>query len=975
MTKFKEMACGFHSHLDFSLDGGSTAEAKIKHAAKIGRVADCVTDHGTMAGLVQHWNSAKKLYKDKKIDKPIRSIHGLEAYIIDPHRPPKVQKNGHTSPQYMHVTIHFKTMKAYQYFCKLTPIMEQRAIVRWGERKPLMTFEELEAISGEITLGSGCLVGPVQKNILNGRSDWAKENYERLRGIAGPGNFFVEVFPHIITHDWKRPEVSKDYAKTIIKAGEFTPITTLRDWDANAVDPDPCTGGTIDIQRLPNLYVLEMARKYGDPVIISLDDHYAEQSDRLVQEARLGNGKEAWKFYGSYASHDTAHCAECFREQLGTADSDIEAWVENSHRFVENFDKYKLETAEDRWLLPTVEMVYNVKTDSKVILKELIEKHGRMPKPDHPQYQTYVDRVAYEISVLSDNGVADFLPYFFVLEDAVSFAKANDIMWNTRGSAGGSLVLFLIGVSITDPIKYDLPFERFLTLGRIKSGSLPDIDSDWEDRTIILDYILKKYGDRYSLIATNLLLHLKSSIKDVERAVTGQVWPETDRMCSMIKGAPQGMSDAEWLFGYKDKTTGAMVKGFWDENSEGAHMLQQWAKDNPEMWQTVQKCIGICKTRGVHAGGIVITPGPVHHYAPIMQTNKGISVQYEMKAAEGVGLVKYDFLGVTTLKALGKSLKSLKKIGINIPWGEFPYDPQVFEDVILKGDLAGIFQLNTKVVAPFVARIKPRNIVQAAYLTSLCRPGALDAPCPDPNEAHPSAGGPTAADYYVLCAQGKRKPYFIHQDLSPILGETFGVIVTQEQTLRIFRDLADYNYETAEEVRRGIGKKDKDLLGRHMGALKEKCLSRGWSEGQITTLIESIMASARYSFNMSHAVSYAIIAYNGCYLKKHYPLHFWKGELDINIDDHETIQEYLKECGHLVDEVDIVKSHPSEWAIVDGRLVPPLSLIKGCGAASVLNIKNFIELPLEFYQPILVSDPEDHEEAIMTTPEIVNEVE
>ena len=1215
-NNFKPLACGFHSHLDFSLDGASTASAKIINAANQGRIADCVTDHGVMSGLVSHWTAAQKLYKDKKIDRKIQSIHGIEAYIIDPHRPWKtIKKTGKQEPQYFHVTIHFKTKRAYEYFCSLTPMMEQRAIVRFGEAKPLLTLDELEVISGEVTIGSGCflpgtqiqtfsglkkiesvekgervlspngswsnvftpttrkykgkmykihcegllepicatpnheflkrvggdssewtsaetlikgdflqlvvenydltednyyklytdkrkrifsqnlydndflmifgffiaqgsfgsrstlnfsghatkdiyffnliekwaighninfsyrnktqnsrdiiifsknafdlfldlfegrtnsttkkipsifkklpehklkkllfgyfcgdghvgyradthkkggkyitrittatstsqqliddvaailrriglnyyvykkaaytskkkinhktwwsiscsgiesdrfqnwvndkfdlkfsgkyykqvkkielfdydgdvhclsvpgpesftligglivhncLVGCVQKNILNGRSDWAKENYERLRAIAGKGNFFVEVFPHQITHNWTAPKIHRVGRVVVIDApGKFDPITTLKDWDANAVDPDPCTGHTIDIQKIPNFYVLAMAKKYGDPVVISLDDHYATEGDKVVQECRLGNGSERWKFYGSYASHDTDTCALALKEQLGVNDRDIEEWVDNSYKFVELFKNYTLETSKDRLLLPSTEMVYNVTTDSVSVLHQLVKKHGRMPKENSPEYQVYKDRFDYELSVLNKNGVADFLPYFFVLEDAASFAKSNNIMWNTRGSAGGSLILFLLGISITDPIKYDLPFERFLTLGRIKSGSLPDIDSDWEDRDVILDYMQKKYKDSYALIATNLLLRLKSSIKDVERATLGMVLSETDDMCRMIPSVPQGLNDIDWLMGYTDKNTGAHIKGYWEEDVAGSYLLREWAKKNPELWDTVQKCIGITKTRGVHAGGVVLTPGPVQNYMPIMKTEKGLATSYEMKAVETIGAVKYDFLGVKTLKALGIAIKSLKSIGVNLEWKEFPNDPNVIKNVIAGGKLAGIFQLNTRTVAPFVAQIQPKNIKEIALLTSLVRPGALDAPVPDPNVIYEDEKKrpKTAAEYYVHCAQGLRKPYFIHDDLKPILGDTYGVIVTQEQSLKIFRDLADYTYETAEEIRRGIGKKDKDLLSKHMNVLKEKCLLRGWSEQQVEILIESLMKSANYAFN------------------------------------------------------------------------------------------------------------------------------
>ena len=1294
--KFKPLACGFHSHTDASLDGGSTVDAKIKNAAKLGRIADAVTDHGIMSALVPHWSAANKLYKDKKIDTPIKSIHGIEAYIVDPDRPAKVLKNGKVEPKYMHLTIHFKTARAYQYFCKLTPKMEERAIVRYGERKPLLLLEELEPISGEITLGTGCLVGPVQKNFLAGRSDLAEKMYLRLRALAGPGNLFAEIFPHIISHEWKKPE--RNAKKEIVKAGEFVGATQKRDDDA--IDPpfeaDPCTG-LVDIQKHPNAFVMSLALKYGDPIVISLDDHYACKEDKVVQEARLGNGREDWKFYGcmqedvkvrmadgslvriadvnegdlvlsfdiktkrtiaarvikkmtkqaakdhffdfemkrrygqphslcatpnhyiwtdngwskigesdhgyrlsnlfsdpfkecldgimlgdgsisaagsnksffglsyshtekfgnsvkwlankidcswrikdtsgsfpgarpavclakyddmfatersrwypdgrkkiphdlkltprsvawwisddgsrqtvktrggklrksptellklytsgfseqdvdflvrlldrdlgirarrwtdknkysiiivpqgeyrklsnivaqfvhpdfkyklaelcrdtpfcddstefvsksvskitlsgapaisvskkynekfdlqiegsacffandllvhnSYHSPTTEYCAEQLQKQLGVSDKTIEEWVDNSYQFVDLFKDYKLETSKDRLLLPTTEMVYGINTSSVGKLHELIKLHGRMPPEDSPQYATYKERLDYEISVLTDNKTADFLPYFFVLEDAARYAKSQKIMWNTRGSAGGSLVIYLLGVSITDPIKYDLPFERFLTLGRILSGSLPDIDSDWQDRTVILEYLAKKYGDKMSLIATDMMMRLKTSILDVERSTAGFVSLDTANMCKMIPGAGQGMSDKDWLFGYTNRDTGSHIKGFWEEDKPGSILLREWATKNPVMWQTVQKCIGICKTRGVHPGGVVLTPGPVENYAPLIQMKQGLATAYSMKSAETIGLVKYDFLGVSTLKALGIAMNSLEShTGVPLEWREFDHDPRVYSEIIAKDLLTGIFQMSGGAVRAVAKQINPKNIRDIALWISLRRPGAMDAPSPDPKDPVTV----TASDYYIMCAQGRREPYYIHEDLKGILGDTYGVIVTQEQGLKLFRVLADYTYEMAEVVRRAIGKKEKDLLSVHSSILKQKCIARGWTEAQAQKLYESIEASARYSFNMAHAVAYAIVGYNGCWLKLNHPVHYWKGELTVHSDDHDKLREYLTECRDMILEIDIMKSDPVEWIVEGDKLRPPLSLMKGAGTNNTANIKRVI---------------------------------
>jgi len=234
------------------------------------------------------------------------------------------------------------------------------------------------------------------------------------------------------------------------------------------------------------------------------------------------------------------------------------------------------------------------------------------------------------------------------------------------------------------------------------------------------------------------------------------------------------------------------------------------------------------------------------------------------------------------------------------------------------------------------------------------RPGAMDSPSPDPADQNTE----TAASYYVKCAQGLRKPYFIHPDLEPILGDTYGVIVTQEQALKLFRVLADYTYETAEDVRRGIGKKDKALMDKHVAVLKDKLLARSWTEAQAQRLAESIIASARYSFNMAHAVSYAIIAYNGAWLKKHYPTEFWVGELMVNFRKRDKVIRYLKECRSILLGVDLFQSDPEEWTIEGDKIRPPIGVLKGLGPATAKQVKNlsiaFLSQSLDLIQDVSV---------------------
>jgi DNA polymerase-3 subunit alpha len=295
--------------------------------------------------------------------------------------------------------------------------------------------------------------------------------------------------------------------------------------------------------------------------------------------------------------------------------------------------------------------------------------------------------------------------------------------------------------------------------------------------------------------------------------------------------------------------------------------------------------------------------------------------------------------------------------GLKLEWREFDHDPRVYTDILDKDLATGLFQLSGGAVRSVIKQIRSRSIHDIAIHVSLMRPGAMDAPSPDPKDP----ATVTAADYFLQCRQGEREAYYIHPDLKEVLGDTYGIIVTQEQALKIFRVFADYTYETAEDVRRAIGKKIEELLAKHSAVLKEKLLLRGWTEEQAKRLYDSVVASARYSFNMSHAVAYAIVAYNGAWLKLNYPVHYWKGELTVHSRDHAKLREYLIECRDYVLDIDILKSDPVEWLVEDGKLRPPLRLMKGCRSVYTSNLKRFMAGE---WDKVVEEVPEETEETV-----------
>ena len=921
-TIFKPFGCNPHQHSDASLDGGSSVEKIVKRAKELEYGHLVLTEHG-------NFNSAAQLAMHaKKANIPFS--HGIEVYLdppftinssiiqLDDSRSLEQKLADMMSEEavstdkrsYMHLTVLFKTTKAYEYFCRLTPVMESRAVTRFGERKPIISWSELEEIGADLVIGTGCLVGFTQKFVMQGRPDLAERAYQMLRSIVKPGCLFLEIFPHCVSHEWQRPKL--DDTGRIIESGKFIENECLPGQSHN------------DIQRGPNEFIVTMGAKYKDPIVVSQDSHFAYSSQKAVQDARLGNGKENWRFYTSYHMRTPM---ECFQElqKMNITTYQMESFVDNSYRLKDELSGYKFLTKEDRWILPTFEG-----GDTITHLIGLIKKHGRMPK-NNPEY---TQRLKREITVLARNRKGlDFLPYIFEVEQVSSWCKDNDVLMNLRGSAGGSLIAYLISASITDPIRYNLPFERFITDDRIDSGNIPDMDSDFSSKAKVMKYLHEYYGDRIVQLSININLKLKNSIKDSERTILGRVRPETEIMCIKFPGIPQGITETDWLFGYRDPDTGVNTEGFLETNDE----LIAYSKANPEVWAMVSECLGVMRNKSSHPCGALITPLAASNYFPLtwVGTKKDgqLCTGFDPKSLEYAGGIKFDWLGVKTLEVVRIASNLIKKRrDIHLPWEEYPHDESVYEEIFHKGDTAGVFQFYSNTIIPLLKATKPRSTSELSALTALGRPGTLDAPAPDGSDR-------TCAQYFVAIANGE-KPFLIHPDLEPIIKETNYVFLYQEQLLHTFNYLGGYSLQRAELVRRSVSKKDKTELNGHLANLKVALLARGtgWTPKQVDLCCEQLLASNRYSFNKAHAMSYAIVGYNTAYLKKNYYLEFMAAELTVFGHVEEKLKLYTATLGSTILQPSISKSHAEEWVIEDDKIRAPLSVIHGCGDKAAAGI-------------------------------------
>ena len=894
-----------HQHSDHSFDGAATIEQIVDRSKELGASHVAITEHGNM-------NSAMELYSICK-KKNIIPIAGVELYIETPFkeeihrrllmdlpddgtgkRLKKISRK--VAEDHCHLTVLFKDEWAYKYFCQLTPKMEERAVVRYSERKPIITWDELSVATGHIVICSGCPSSPIHKWIKpwhnENRPDLAEKMYNVIRNIAGPGNFFVEIIPNTLTHYWSKPQ--KNENGRIVAPGQFLEM------EKNDIARDG------DYQKICNVFALQMAQKYGDPAVISLDSHYAYKQQKLIQDARLSNGQDQWKFHNYYHILTSIEAADFLNHSLNLNDHQIAEMINNSYIMASHFNDFRLTTNKERWILEPVP------DNFLLILNKLITRHGRMDW-NNP---AMVERLQKEVDVLANNGKLNLLSYFFTIEEMAHFCKENGILINVRGSAAGSLLLYLIGVSAINPLKHGLSFERFLTSGRINANKLPDVDIDVSTggREQLFDFLRQKYGDRFCQLSIDTTLKLKSSIKDAERTIYGVVTGNTEALCKILPQEPQGVSSRDIVFGYTD-SMGESHPGLVVTHEK----LKKYINTNREVWTMVCELLGIQRQKSVHACGCVIADRPVQEYCPIIRINNTSVTGFSPKSIEAAGLVKYDILGLNTLFDIQNCLLSIqKRHNIILDLWNLPYDSLIFQE-FSKGNTETVFQFDTDNVRPYLISICPQNIDDLAAITSLCRPGTLDAIASD---------GRTLAQVFVAHRNGESIEY-IHPDLEPILKSTMGIQLFQEQTLQIFRDIAEYSYEEAEMVRQGIGKKEEKILAEATRKLKEKCLQRGWTEQQSQLLVDQVMASARYAFNKSHATSYAYVAYACMYLKTHYKLDWWKAILsNANKDELATkFWKYVKQFIALPD----INNISYNYEIVGDKLVAPISIINGVG--------------------------------------------
>ena len=523
-----------------------------------------------------------------------------------------------------------------------------------------------------------------------------------------------------------------------------------------------------------------------------------------------------------------------------------------------------------------------------------------------------LDRAQFELQIINQMG---FNGYFLIIADFMNWGKDSGIVFGPgRGSAAGSIIAYSLNITELDPLKYDLLFERFLNPDRI---SMPDIDIDIQDtrRDEVIQYCVEKYGsDRVANIVTFGRMAARNAIRDVSR-VLRVPYGDADRLAKMIPPPVQG----------RHIPLEVSVR----ENKE----LAKEYKENPTAKRVFDLAIrleGTIRSHGVHAAGVVIAPDDIVKFVPLEKAQKGvISTQYSMNPVEELGLLKMDFLGLSNLTVINNALRIIKKVyGISIDISKLPLDDKKTYEMLQKGETIGVFQFESSGMKRYLKELQPTEFNDLIAMGALYRPGPLTA---------------GLTDSFVKRKNGQEKVVYAHDKFKNALEPTFGVLVYQEQVMRISRDVCGFTGGDADTLRKAIGKKKRDVMikmkkqfiegGEEFGGVPRAVMEKFW---------EDLMGFADYAFNKSHSSCYGLISYQTAFLKANYPAAFMAALMTSDYDDIDRLSIEMNECRNLGIEVlppDINESFV-EFAVVPGKeqIRFGMSAIKNVGVGAVEEI-------------------------------------
>jgi len=782
--------------------------------SKVDELLDYVKELGMdSVALTDHGNiyGAVEFYKKAKA-KGIKPIIGCEFYVALDRM---TEKRPNIDDKRYHLILLVKNKQGYQNLVKLVT----KAHLEGFYYKPRIDEKLMEEYSEGLICLSACLQGKIPKLILSGKIKEAEKIAIKYQEIYGKENFYLELQNH--------PNIPE--------------------------------------QEKANTGIIKIAKKLNIPLVATNDSHYLRPEDSDAQDilmmintgTNINNTERMSMKIDDFSIYSPEKMAEIFK--------DTPEAIENTQKIVAdcNFDFELGKIKFPKFPLPEKKTADNY-------LKELCEEgiNKRFAKVSPSQLKEVKERMEYELSVINPAG---FASYFLIVQDFIKWAKSNRIVVGPgRGSAAGSLVAYLLGITNVDPLKYNLLFERFLTAGR--AASPPDFDIDFTDRRRdeVINYVAQKYGrDKVAQIITFGTMAARAVIRDVGR-VLDYPYEFCDKLAKMV---PMGFTLNQAI----------------DRVDEFRQIYQRDDRAK-KIINYGKKLEGIIRHASTHACGVVISETPLDDIVPVQHPAKEghtIVTQFEMHSAESIGLLKMDFLGLKNLTIIEDTLARIYKVqGKNINIETIPVDDKATYKLLQDGNTTSVFQLESDGMKRYLKQLKPSEFEDIIAMVALYRPGPMQF-IPD----------------YIAGKHKKKKIKYIHSELKPILESTYGIIIYQEQVLKIVQQLAGFTLSEADVLRKAIGKKIRKLLIEQ----KEKFIKGMEKRGINKTIIKEIWAwiepFASYSFNRSHAACYATIAYQTAYLKAHFPAEFMAAALTSENNDVERVATLIEESRKMELEV------------------------------------------------------------------------
>ena len=912
-----------HVHTYYSiLDGQSPVEKLVDKAVANGMRGMAITDHGNMFGVKELYNYCNKINGKLKEQgkEPFKPIFGCEMYVARRTKADRVKEKGDAGGY--HLIVLAKNYHGYKNLIKLV----SRAWVDGFYSKPRTDRADLEKYHEDLIVCSACIAGEVPAKILKGDIPGAREAIEWYKSIFGD-DYYLELQRHEVKDPNQR---------------------------ANRE--------TFPLQQRANKELIKLAKEYGIKVVCTNDCHFVDQENAEAHDHLLclSTGKElndpTRMLYSKQEWFKT-------REEMNEIFADVPEALSNTLEILDKVETYSIDHSpimpffpipeefgteeETRKRISPEELFREFTTDEngKEIMsheeaEKKIKKLGGIDKlyrikfeADYlaklaydgakrlygePLTDEVYERIKFELHIMKTMG---FPGYFLIVQDFINSAQdeLGVMVGPGRGSAAGSVVAYCLGITKIDPIKYDLLFERFLNPDRI---SLPDIDTDFDDdgRGKVLEWVEDKYGhDKVAHIITYGTMATKNSIKDVAR-VEKLPLDISNRLCKAI---PDKLPD-----GLKMNLTNA-IKCV-------PELREAEASANPQMANTIKyaKMLeGTVRGTGIHACGTIICRDAISDWVPVSTAedksdpgHKLLATQYDGHVIEETGLIKMDFLGLSTLSIMKETVENIRLThdGFTLDLDTIPIDDELTYKLYQEGRTIGTFQFESAGMQKYLRELRPTVFEDLIAMNALYRPGPMDY--------IPS---------FIARKNGKEPITYDIPCMEKYLKDTYGITVYQEQVMLLSRQLADFTRGESDALRKAMGKKKKAIVD----AMKPKFIEGGKKNGHDPKVLEKIWGDwekfASYAFNKSHATCYSWVAYQTAYLKAHYPAEFMAGNMSRCLNDITKITKLMSECQAMNIPClgpDVNESEQKFSANKKGEVRFGLSAIKGMGEAAATNI-------------------------------------